>query len=55
MDTLENWLDFRKGEMVTPSRTVCHDCRRPCSGDVTDEAGHVICDDPENCPANKPE
>lgn len=53
MDSLEAWIDFRRGEAYTPPAAKrCHFCGNPCTGDTTDnETGDAVCDNPEACPA----
>lgn len=58
MDSLEAWLDFRRGERVDPTPITCHDCGKVCTGDVTvavvSPDGEIIdlpiCDEPDTCP-----
>lgn len=38
MDSLESWLDFRRGERIIPSvPKKCDECGGPCDGDITVE------------------
>ena len=40
MDSLESWLDFVRGERITPSTPkTCDECRGLCDGDITIHAG----------------
>ncbi len=58
MDSLEAWLDFRRGERYEPSHPCCFHCGGECSGDTTETvtiyddvtAEKPICDNPEECP-----
>ncbi len=62
--SLEAWLEFRNNERYEPDGPMCYHCGGDCSGDVTEHiemevdgilmSGEFpICDDPDNCPANK--
>lgn len=56
MDSLESWLDFRRGERVDYSSCKCAECGADCSGDVTiliDGREMPVCDDIEkDCGTN---
>ncbi len=52
MDSLEAWLEFRRGEEYEPSYPCCFYCGLRCSGDTTETvvvydditAEKVVCD-----------
>lgn len=56
MDSLEAWLEFRRGEAYQAPKPTCWHCGEPCSGDTTETfqvdgtVGEVpVCDEPEKC------
>lgn len=55
MDSLESWLEFRRGEhWEPPTGRRCYHCGGECSGDVTEKVEgieEVVCDEPDKCPA----
>lgn len=48
----ESWIEFRRGEQVAFTQSICSDCGKACSGDTTTINGSYerpICDPGHGC------